>query len=256
MICRPLAALGAIAVLAVIGAGCGGDSDSDEPAAAAEPVRLVQTALSGSFLGGGEGELQLVLRGVGGSTAIAAAGPDGAPAGALSTARLLRAGEAVLGPEPLRATLSGAEIDPLGYSLLLSDASYDPRVGAISYRAEIESGQPELAPGSFGAATLVIESGLEPQTLSGTVVSSSAADDGEGDDAPPLAGALVAVELDGLGIATTRTAEDGSFALGPLPAGGYRVEATLSGYERDAAELEQPAAEPPQLRLTPIGEGG
>lgn len=250
---RALTAFFAVAALAWSGAGCGDDNSGDDAPAAAEPVRLIQTALSGSFLGSGDGELQLVLRGVGGSTAIVAAGPDGAPVGAISTARLLRAGEAVLGSEPLRATLSGAEIDPLGYDLLLSEGSYDARVGAIAYRAEIESGQPELPPGSFGAATLVIESGLEPQTLSGSVAATAAE---EGGEEPPLEGALVAAELDGLGIATTRTAEDGSFELGPLPAGSYGVEATLAGYERDAAELELPAAEPPRLRLTPIGEGG
>ena len=251
---RALTALIAVAALTWTGAGCGGDDGSggDDAPVAAEPVRLIQTALSGSFLGSGDGELQLVLRGVGGSTAIAAAGPGGAPAGAISTARLLRAGEAVLGPEPLRATLSGAEIDPLGYDLLLSEGSYDARVGAIAYRAEIESGQPELPPGSFGAATLVIESGLEPQTLSGSVAAAT----GDGGEEPPLEGALVAVEFDGLGIATTRTAADGSFELGPLPAGSYGVEATLDGYERDATELELPTTEPPRLLLTPIGEGG
>jgi hypothetical protein len=251
---RPLAAIAAlIAVASLAVAGCGSD---DEGAASTsdEPVRMIETARSGSFLPDGEdGELRLVMRGVGGTTAIAASSPGEGPAGAISTAKLLREAATLLGPEPLEAELTSAEIEPLGYSLLLSDATYDPRIGAITWRAEVVSGQPELPPGSFGAATLAIESGAEAATLTGTAIMPASGEKGGGS---PLAGALVSVELDGLGIATARTDEEGRFELGPLPAASYRVEATLAGYVRDDAQVELPGSDPPELELVPIGEGG
>lgn len=246
---RPALVLPALAVAVALG-GCGGDDAEPAPdsdSGAAEPVRLIQSARSGSFLGGSGGELHLVLRGVGGTTTLDAAGPDGGAAGAIATAKLLRDAGTLLGPEPLRARLSGAEVEPLGYSLLLSDGSYNAGVGAITYRAEVEAGQPDLPPGSFGAATLTIDSGLPAETLAGTVV--------EAGGERPLAGALISVEVGGLGIATVPADSEGRFELGPLPAGSYRVEATLSGYERDAAVLELPASVPPRLELTPIGAG-
>jgi hypothetical protein len=249
---RHLAAIAVLPALAATALAACGSDDGEEPAAAAEPVRMIENARSGSFLRNSEGELELVLRGVGGTTAIDAGAPGGGPAGAISTAKLLRDAPALLGSDPLEAELTSAEIEPLGYSLTLSDGAYDPRIGSISWEAEVVSGQPELPPGSFGAATLAIESGIEAETLSGTVTATAA----EGGDPSPLEGALVAVELDGLGIATTRSGEDGGFELGPLPAAAYRVEATLAGYVRDDAEVELPGSTPPELELVPIAEGG
>lgn len=232
----------AVAVLAA--AGCGDGADGVEEGG--EPATFVQVARSGSFLNTGPA-IELVLRGVGGASAIAAEGTGGeGAAGAIATAKLFRADPDLLGPEPWRATLAGAEVGPQRYALLLSRPRYDPVLGSIRYRVEIEGGLPERPPASFGAATLTLASGLEPGTLAGSV---SSAENGE-----PLPGALISVGSPGPGLLAAQSGTDGSFEVGPLPAGRYEVEASAPGYEREAVEATVPDTGGPELTLRPVAE--
>jgi hypothetical protein len=232
--------LTALALLVLAATGCDDDESGVEGDGA--PATFVQPARSGSFLGTGPAS-ELVLRGVGGASAIAAEGTGAGAAGAIATAKLFRAAPDLLGPEPWRATIAGAEVGPQRYSLLLSRPRYDPVLGAIRYRVQVEGGLPERPPASFGAATLTLASGLEPATLAGRVTS---AEGGE-----PVAGALVDIGSAGPGLLTAQSEADGSFEVGPLPAGSYEVEASAPGYERDAVEVTLPDGTGAELSLQP-----
>jgi len=246
---RPLPAL-AVALIAgaALIAACGGD-DSDAQAPAPAPATFIQTARSGSFLGGNGAHQTLVLRGVGGAAALGAEGSGGGgSAGAIATPVLIRRAHQLLGPEPLQATLTGAEVLPQRYGLELRNPRYDGIREELTFDAVILGGNPELAPPSFGAATLTIGSNLPGYQLTGSVeaVDPSVADDpGE-----PLEGALISVSLGGLGLVTAQTEADGSFSVGPLPAGDYVVEASKSGYKLDRAERSlPPGSDPLELEL-------
>jgi len=229
----------ALACTAFALAGCGGgDDDSAEPAASVPPT-FIQTARSGSFFGGNGAKQTLVLRGVGGAAAFGAEGSGaGGSAGAIATAVLVRRAHQLLGPEPLQATLSGAEVIPQRYELELEHPRYDGVRQELSFDARIVDGSPELAPPSFGAATLTIGSSLPGYELTGSV--DSLEPGLEQQQGEPLADALITVSLDGLGLVTATSDADGNFSVGPLPAGSYEVEASKRGYRLDREERTLP----------------
>lgn len=243
---RRTSAAGLLALVAAVLLATGCDDDENGLGEEGGPATFLQVARSGSFLGTG-GATELVLRGVGGASVIAAEGTGSAGAsGAISTAKLFRAGPELLGSEPWRGILAGAEVGPLHYSLLLSRPRYDPVLGAIRYRARVESGAPERPPASFGAVTLTLASALESGTIGGRVSSA------EGDE--PVAGALISVDSAGPALLTARSTADGTFEVGPLPAGRYEVEASAPGYERDAIEVTVPDGSAAELSLEPQAE--
>lgn len=235
----------AVTLLAALIAGCGG-GDAEQERTEPAPPSFVQAARSGSFIASGA-DAELVLRGVGGASAIGAQS-GGRSAGAIATAKLLRATPELLGEEPWPATLAGAEVGPLSYSLLLDRPRYDAVLGAVRYRVEVEGGGPERPPASFGAVTLTLVSNLEGATLAGRVEAA----DGSG----PLEGALVSAGGPGPGLVSTSSAADGRFAIGPMPAGAYEVEASAPGFERQSAELTIPGGGEASLALEPIAPGG
>jgi hypothetical protein len=172
----------------------------------------------------------------------------GGSAGAIATPILVRRAHELLGPEPLQATLSGAEVIPQRYELELSRPRYDGVRQELSFDAVIVDGSPELPPGSFGAATLTIGSSLPGYQLTGTVRALEPGLEAQAGD--PLDGALVSVSLGGLGLVTARSEADGSFTVGPLPAGSYEVEATKSGYSSARSERSlPPGSDPLDLEL-------
>jgi hypothetical protein len=242
-------ALPALALAPVL-VGCGDDgAGTGSTAAAVAPPTFIQPARAGSFLGGSGPQQELILRGVGGAAAVGAEGSGGGgAAGAVATSVLVRRAHQLLGPEPFEATLAGAEVLPQRYSLELRNPRYDGVRQELTFDATILGGNPELAPPSFGASTLTIASSLPGHELAGTVTGidpSDPADEGE-----PLGGALVTASIGGLGLATAETGADGSFSIGPLPAGSYEVEADERGYELDRAERSLPApSEPLELEL-------
>ncbi len=227
------------AALGIAACGDEGGAESTPAKAVEEPITVTQTARSGSFLERG-GKLELILRGVGGTSAI---GVDGA----VATAKLVRETPALLGPEPISATLSGAEVNPQRYRLRLSEASYDGRFETLTYRAEIDAGQPERPQASFGASTLTLESNLAPAGVGGVVRSA---------DGTPLAGALISAQLSGLDLFTALSDDSGRFQLGPIPPGNYHLEASLGGFERDSTQVAVPAEQEPAFELVPIPSGG
>ena len=246
---RAAALAAALACLAALVAGCGADEGASETARSSAPLSFIQTARSGSFLGGNGAKQTLVLRGVGGAAALGAEGSGaGGSAGAIATAVLIRRAHQLLGPQPLQATLSGAEVIPQRYRLELERPRYDGVRQELSFDARIVGGSPELAPPSFGAATLTIGSNLAGYELKGSV--RSVQPGLEQQQGEPLADALVTVSLDGLGLVTATSDADGNFSVGPLPAGSYVVEASERGYRLDrAARTLPPGSEPLELDL-------
>lgn len=240
---RLLPAAFAAAALLLAGCGDGGDGGGEEEG---EPVTFVQAARSGSFLGEGAGS-ELVLRGVGGATAVSPAGDGDGSAGAIATAKLFRFAPRLLGEAPWRATLSGAEVGRQSYELLLAEPRFDGVLGAVRYRVEGTEGLPERPPASFGAATLTVFSSLDGASLSGRV---SSAEDGA-----PLAGALVSAGAEGPGLVAVRADEEGRFRLGPLPPGSYELEASSPGFETAGERVAIPAGEGAALALEPTPAG-
>ncbi len=224
--------------------GCGGSDGGDHGEQdRTGPPTFIETTRAGSFLDT-RGHLTLVLRGVGATTALGAEGSgQGGSAGAIATADLFRRRHELLGPDPLRATLAGAEVIPQRYDLELRNAHYDSFREELSFDARIVSGAPKPPPGSFGAATLTIASSLPGFELAGTVHERTAGPTGQ--EGGPLGGALIAVHVGRLGIATASSLGDGSFSLGPLPAGSYAVDASLDGYRRDSATRTLPSGTEP-----------
>lgn len=236
--------LAAAASAALALGGCGDDGGGEE--AEAGPIAFVQAARSGSFLGEGE-RLELVLRGVGGATAIAPAEEAEGSAGAIATAKLLRLAPRLLGEGRWRATLAGAEVGRQSYELALERPRFDAVLGAVRYRVAVSGGLPERPPASFGAASLTVFSNLDGAPLSGRV--SSAEDD------RPLAGALVSAGAEGPGLLAARADREGRFRLGPLPAGAYELVASAPGFETTSEAATVPASEEAELVLEPTPAG-
>ncbi len=234
-----------LALAGALAAGCGGSKDGTGGADAdqAGPLTFIVPARAGSFLRTGP-RPQLVLRGVGGAVALGAEGSGGGgSAGAIGTAALIEHADALLGPEPVRATLAGAEVVPQRYDLELRNPHYSAIREELSFDAKVVAGSPDPPPGSFGSATLTIASSLPGYELAGSV---RERDPSTAETTPqPLAGALVTVRLGRLGIATAESGADGGFAVGPLPAGSYEVGASLAGYKADSQTGTLPPGDSP-----------
>ncbi|MGI8726954.1 MAG: carboxypeptidase-like regulatory domain-containing protein [Solirubrobacterales bacterium] len=219
-------------LVGVVGCGEGEKSESESA-----PLTLVQTPRSGSFLTGPDGQ-DLVLRGIGGAALLSAPGTsDGT---AIATAKLFARLGRLAGPPPYEATLQGAEVNPLAYSLKLDDPRFEGRTGSVRWQAEVTGGLPESVPASFGTAVLTVDLGVDAATLRGDVVAA-----GEGD---PVAGAQVTVAVEGLGLASGRADGEGRFEIGALPTGiTYTVVASKPGFER--SQVTADSGESGDLRI-------
>jgi hypothetical protein len=236
----------AVAALAIVIAGCG-EEDEGGPAADPATFTVLQPTRSGSFFGG-DGDYELVLRGVGGTTAIGAdSAVPGGSAGAVATSALARRPEDLLGPPPWPATIGGAEVLPQAFSLELSSPEYDGVRQELRFDATVTAGLPETPPPSFGAATVEISSTLAAGSLSGAVVSAGGVEEETG---TPIEGALVEVSVAGEGVATALTDTDGAFEIGPLPDTTYVVLAGKPGYARERRPTG--IGDEPELQLVPM----
>ncbi len=237
------------AAAAALITGCGGDDGTSDEAPVSVPLTFIQTARSGSFLGGNGAKQTLVLRGVGGAAALGAEGSGGGgSAGAIATAVLVRRAHQLLGSEPLQATLTGAEVIPQRYRLELTNPDYDGVRQELSFDATILDGNPGAGAAELrrGDADDRIEHSRLPADRNVSAVDPSV----EGDEGEPLDGALISVSLGGLGLATAQSNADGSFSLGPLPAGSYVVEGSERGYRLDRADRTlPPGSDPLELEL-------